>query len=136
MRRAFALLQAVWLALLIAEPAALHACEMHASGHASHAVSHAAEPAAQEHVHDGSGAQETMATPVPSAPASDFSEHCQCLGECCAAATATLASPPAIPAVALIAAVETRHAVTRDVATRAADLKLPHATAPPVALTI
>jgi hypothetical protein len=139
MRRVFSLLQAVWLALLIAEPAALHACEMHGSGHGTHAATVAAAPDAGV-AHDGhEGHHAAARASAPDyAPASGntASRHCQCLGECCAAAVATLAPTPDIPAVALIAALRSPVDAAESVERRAPDLRLPFANGPPEALTI
>ena len=129
MRRVFALLQAVWLALLIAEPASLHACDMHASGHASHAAlapTTVDDDSAHAHAHHENGPTETDdAEPSP----------CQCLGNCCAAATASLTAGPEIPAVALIAAAPASRDVETNRCARAPDLQLPFANGPPATLT-
>jgi len=132
MRRLFALLQAVWLASLIAEPAALHACEMHAAGHATHASGAMDRDAdADEHAHHG----HESADAAPSVPDDAPPSACQCLGECCAAAAAALVESPAVPAVACIAAVPTRVDIAAQRPARAADLRLPFANGPPGTLT-
>lgn len=112
-------MQAIWLALLIAEPAPLHACAMHATGHGSHGVA--------EHDHHGDHAapeQEDGAT-----------SHCQCLGDCCAAAATTFAAPVTLDEARVVAVAVYAPAARARIGARAADLQLPFATAPPVDLT-
>jgi hypothetical protein len=134
MRPFLALLQASWLALLIAEPAALHACAMHSSGHGTHTTAvvatQAANEAADDHAHHHAAAE------AASVPTDDLSDApCQCLGECCAAAVAALPAtslePASVGRVAVVPA-ETHVAVA---ALRAPDLQLPYANAPPGPLT-
>ncbi|MBX3132357.1 MAG: hypothetical protein KF689_03065 [Gemmatimonadaceae bacterium] len=141
MRRTFAVLQALWLALLIAEPANLHACDMHAGGHAAHtgpafaAAAERADATHDEHAHHGHHAESLDEDSVPPTPDDGAGSACQCLGECCAAAVAALAATPAIPvAVPVDAPAPRRSAATRAVP-RAPDLQLPFANAPPAALT-
>jgi hypothetical protein len=142
MRRFFALAQAAWLALLIAEPASLHACAMHASGHGGHAAAVAAaasDDAGSSHGghHDHQAAIE-HATIAPAAePETDqgADSACQCLGECCAATATTLSAGVSLVVARVVrVAIHTPSTRTR-VASRAADLRLPFANAPPVALT-
>ncbi|HRN54434.1 MAG TPA: hypothetical protein PK788_13140, partial [Gemmatimonadaceae bacterium] len=89
MRRVIALLQAVWLALLIAEPAALHACEMHASGHSTHDAPVVAGASVHHSGHEHAIHDDASAVPEDAGAA-----VCQCLGSCCAAATAALVPTP------------------------------------------
>lgn len=128
MRRTFALLQAAWLAMLIAEPTSLHPCPMHASGHGSHAAPAAVPAAAHEgHAHDAAHAatdSEQGATP-----------HCQCLGQCCVAAVDALGARVAIAGARIVTVAVYAPATGARIASRAADLRLPFANAPPVVLT-
>ena len=134
MRRSFALLQALWLALLIAEPFPLHACAMHAGGHGVHAAPPPAEAHADhQHHHDPAAAHaEDVAAPPIDA---ESPAVCQCLGQCCAGAVAplaaafvsTVATPSAVVPIELPGISE--HVI------RAPDLQLPFPTAPPAALT-
>lgn len=148
MRRIFALLQATWLALLIAEPASLHACAMHATGHGSHAV--AASPADgapssahdDHHQHHAPQAESAVAVDhaaivadVPADTEQGATSHCQCLGECCAAAATTLAATVSLDEARVVTVAVYAPVVRERIATRAADLRLPFANAPPVALT-
>lgn len=140
MRRFSALLLVTWLSLLIAEPAALHACAMH-DGHGHAGIEQGQQPAAgagvRSHGDHGEHADHVAPTAEPTdAPAElPDAEHCQCLGECCAAGVA------ALPLVELPASLETAlpmlavPASARGVAFRSPDLRLPPAHAPPAALT-
>lgn len=134
MRRTFALLQAVWLALLIAEPGALHACAMHGSGHGVHAVPiSTTDAAADEHAHhhaDADAPSDIASTDAPNA------EHCQCLGECCATALAALPSVNIAESRVQYVDASVAPSVARLHATRAPDLRLPFAHAPPGPLTV
>lgn len=135
MRRSFALLQALWLALLIAEPFPVHACAMHAAGHGVHAAPPPAEAHADhQHHHDPAAAHadDVAAPPIDA----ESLAVCQCLGHCCPGAVTPLAAVP-------VHAVETPGEVVPVArpaiwarATRAPDLQLPFATAPPVDLTV
>ena len=76
--RALAALMAAWLAIVMAEPAVLHACPMHGGAHA----------AASAAVQGGAGSAMTMAHDAAShasdAPAHPAHGHqCTCLGQCC-----------------------------------------------------
>lgn len=139
MRAVLSLLLACWLALLTAEPMALHACAMHSLGHGAHealAVPVATGDAAltsgdadAHHAHHAVATDEQPASPTPD------SSTCQCLGECCAAA---IAIAPASHEVRLA----TRHTRVaplftgvRAILSRAADLRLPPSQAPPGPLT-
>lgn len=148
MRRIFALVQAAWLALLIAEPASLHACAMHATGHGSHAV--AAAPAGevrapaldahhQHHAtHDGSAVaveRATVATDAQPETEQGATSHCQCLGECCAAAATALATKVSLVEARVVTVAVYAPDAHERIAARSADLRLPFANAPPVALT-
>lgn len=134
MRRCFALLQAIWLALLIAEPFPLHACAMHSGGHGVHAAPPVVDADAAHHHDDPTGLRaDDAGTPPIDA---ESPAVCQCLGQCCAGAVTPLAA-------ASVHAVETPSAVVPVVlsavserATRAPDLQLPFPTAPPAALTV
>lgn len=123
LRRAFAIGCAAWLAIMIAEPAALHVCEMHGgTGHAAVA----AEPTAA-HAH---GAHHEAT------PADQDAHACTCLGECCA-----IAHTPVLTAeIATFAPLGVRREVAFPLARVAGrvsvGLRLPFATAPPVLPTI
>ena len=126
LRRAFALLTAAWLAIAIAEPAALHACAMHGG----------AAPAASHHAHDvDHGAGHGAATEQPATPA-DTSHACTCLGDCCAVAV----TPVPTAELATFAPTTVRREVAfpaaRVAARGVAGLVLPFATAPPILPTI
>lgn len=147
MRRTFALLQAAWLALLIAEPASLHACAMHATGHGSHAVAAASaeeeRPSAPDHHHQhhASHAESAVAVDHETAAAAQpeteqgAASHCQCLGECCAATVTTLSATVSLAEARVVTVAVYAPAARARIAARAVDLVLPFANAPPVALT-
>lgn len=81
LRRLFAAACGLWLALFLAEPAALHACAMHGSGSSAHRhASHLAQGAHSTHGHE-------RAT------------TCTCIGGCCV--SATIAAPAATALVSL-----------------------------------
>lgn len=133
MRRAFALLQAVWLAVLIAEPASLHTCAMHSAGTGGH-TAHAPIPVvADEHAHHG--AHHASAASEQTDVDESAATVCQCLGECCGPTTATLPELPTVPVLgATRAAAAVVPRASSDVS-RAPDLKLPFANGPPTTLT-
>lgn len=80
-RRIFAAACGLWLALSLAEPAALHACAMHGSGSSAHShASHGALGAHSTHGHER-------------APT------CTCIGGCCV--SASIGAPAATPLAAL-----------------------------------
>ncbi len=118
LRRALALLFASWLTILIAEPAAMHVCEMHGG---------ASAPAAAEHGHHGSHA---------SMPADEGEHACTCLGDCCG----VVPTPVPTADVATFAPASIRREIAfppvRITERVVAGLRLPFATAPPVLPTI
>lgn len=87
--RAFAAVMAAWLAIVMAEPAVLHACPMHGGAHAA--------------IESGSASAMTMAHGA-AAQSSDRPSHpapghqCTCLGQCCA--PVGVAAPAALVALA------------------------------------
>jgi hypothetical protein len=103
--RAVAAVMAVWLAIVMAEPAALHSCPMHGG------LAVGASAAGQEHAvsavpHPGS-TDAAMHRGAP-APGHGGGHQCTCLGRC--AAAVGVAAPA--PRVVLTSVVET--AATRD----------------------
>jgi hypothetical protein len=117
--RAFAALFALWFAISLAEPAALHACPMHGAGsanaHAHSAMSHHA--AATEH----------------SLPDSqNAGKHCTCLGSCCAS-SANAAVPATAVSVEPVATYETERQTPTEIARAitASPFFLPYANGPP-----
>jgi len=133
MRRVLALLQAAWLALLIAEPASLHACAMHATGHAGHTTR--VDAPAQGPTEDAATHEHAHHEDAPATPDDLTQSMCQCLADCCAAAAVALFTAPDFPAVARIAATRTRVTVAAQGSARAPDLRLPFANGPPSTLT-
>lgn len=143
MRRTFALLQAAWLAMLIAEPASLHPCPMHATGHGSHAAP-ATMPAEAHEAHSHHAAHAAVPAAdeaaAPLAVAATDSEqgatpHCQCLGQCCVAAAHALTARVSIADASIVTVAVHAPATSARIASRAADLHLPFANAPPAVLT-
>jgi hypothetical protein len=93
LRRAFSAVLAVWFAIAVAEPPALHLCPMHdgAPGMArAHNVAHHAMPA---HATGGMLAHHF--------PDQQRSHQCCCLGACCASVAATVATIEPLPIPAL-----------------------------------
>jgi hypothetical protein len=79
--RTLAVVYALWFAVVLVEPAAIHTCPMHG---ALHAAMHDTMPAA-EHVHgghDGAGSSQPRGRAKP----------CTCIGACCAAVAAVIPS--------------------------------------------
>jgi hypothetical protein len=75
-KRALALLAGIWLAIVMAEPAALHSCPLHGS---------AAAGAHAGMAHDGvaHGTHGARAEQSPAhAPLRDAGHQCSCLGDC------------------------------------------------------
>ena len=68
--RALSAVLAVWFALVLVEPAALHACPPECIGHAAASAS-AADAASAHHAHS-----------APERPAPAGSHTCTCLGDC------------------------------------------------------
>jgi hypothetical protein len=85
-RRSVAALFAPWLMVVMAEPAALHTCAMHA-GHMVRMADMAASADAGHHM-DAPDADQAPGTPEHS------SHHCTCLGGCCAASPVATPSAP------------------------------------------
>jgi hypothetical protein len=86
--RVFAAVMAVWLAVVVAEPAFLHSCPMHGSAHSIAPAAVSPTTAAHEH-HAPSTASE-----APSEPVAPAGHYCTCLGDCGLATTAVI--PPAV----------------------------------------
>lgn len=84
--RAFAVVLGVWFAVVLTEPAALHACPEHGTAHHRDAQPH--KGAAHHHGADG--------TSSSSAPTSHH-QGCTCIGSCCAAPVTVI--PPAMAVV-------------------------------------
>ena len=137
--RALSAVLALWFALIMVEPAALHACPTHSGGHAaapradgapqaSHAGSHAGS-----HVGAGHAVHAADAPPAPRhAPSGDHA--CTCLGDC---AGGTAARVPTGPVARLALVTPTQVAPGRpqhEYVAAWGDFVLPFATAPPVAL--
>jgi hypothetical protein len=80
--RLFAAAFAPWLALVMAEPVALHECAMH-SGHGVQATT-----TAMAHQHGTGAHADTVPAHTPSRDAA--ANYCTCLGGCCAAAAVAL----------------------------------------------
>ena len=122
--RVLAAVFAPWFAIVMAEPAALHQCAMHAG----HAV-HVAAPA-MGHAH---GMQAHGDDTPAHAPGEDSAaRYCTCLGGCCAAA------PVAVPVASELSRIPSQvRAVPRphpveEVVSAAAEHLLPFANGPPV----
>ena len=98
--RALAAFMAAWLAIVMAEPAVLHACPTHGGAHAASMQGGRANGMTMAH---GAAAQTSEA---PAHPA--HGHQCTCLGQCCA--PVGVAAPAS--AVALVTALETD--ATRD----------------------
>jgi hypothetical protein len=90
MARVFSALFVAWFALLLVEPAMLHACPVHNAA--------AAPASGGAHSHDGHAAP----TPVPP----QAGEHCMCLGDCTQIAGAGL--PSAVTRLVVTAIVHAR----------------------------
>jgi len=141
-----AALLTAWFAVLVAEPAALHACAMHAgaTGSASHTASHAASHAASHTAHapvatsgaPGIGHQhhapESAAAGDASAP--EGSAACTCLGHCSGTAPLVLGSLAPDLRVPLVSALPRPARPTHQFLAAWVAFVLPFATAPPVAL--
>lgn len=142
--RPLAALLAAWIAVVMAEPAALHRCAMHAGAtsatgaarSAPHAAPHAAHaPVAASgaqgvgHQHD---APESASPDDASAP--DGRAACTCLGHC--SGTAPLVLGPLAPDLraSLVSALPRPYRATHEYLAAWIDFVLPFATAPPVAL--
>jgi hypothetical protein len=144
-------LLAPWLALLMAEPVALHGCAMHAApspvattaAHAAtatdagdamagmHAMSHAsatptATTAARAHL---ASTTHSSGTDAPS------HQHCDCLSGCCTSAPTSLPTLTAAALVASVASAPTQLAHPQVAALVSADHVLPFANGPPANVT-
>ena len=108
--RAVAAVMAVWLAIVMAEPAALHACPMH--GGVMHGVAGAGtrSAAGAAGASDAAAAHAAMGHDAASheRPAHGTGYQCTCLGRC----TAPVGAAAPAAAVALLPTVET--SATRD----------------------
>jgi hypothetical protein len=139
MRRLLASFLMLWVAVLAAEPAALHACAMHdGAGAAHHGASANATTSPDEHsAHTAHASSEVQAShgvlgdrsqdaPAPSVPG------CSCVGDCSAAAltplVAALVTVHEVPGTKTTVAVAT----TSLTAVTTAGLVLPFANAPPL----
>jgi hypothetical protein len=124
--RAFAALSALWLAVVLAEPAALHSCPMH------DAAFHAAGHGATDH-HAPAHRTSAEHRSRPDAPAHPGGAlHCTCHGDC--SATGQGSALPAAVTVAPAASVRVVRATTTvasAAAPRAAEHLLPFANGPP-----
>ena len=89
--RALAAVMAAWLAIVMAEPAVLHACPMHGGVGMTHAAS-AAHGVAMEMTHHAASAPADS----PAQPA--HGHQCTCLGQC--SAPVGVAAPAALVALA------------------------------------
>jgi hypothetical protein len=96
-RRALSAACGVWLAIALAEPAALHTCAMH-DAHGHSATPAPSSPVAHEHAGASHESHRHDGAPL-----------CTCVGACCAAVA--VAPPEAEPLLAFPAPV--RHAVPR-----------------------
>jgi len=135
-------LLAAWIAVLLAEPAALHACAMHSgamhargAGAAAHGASHAAHaPAAAAGSHDAdhrTHAAEEALTPGTSAP--DGRAACTCLGHC--SSTTPLVLGALAPDLAsLLPTLLHPGRLAHEYVAAWVDFVLPFATAPPLVL--
>ena len=91
LHRIFAAACGLWLALSLAQPAALHACAMHGSQHPAHA---------HDAMHAGSDASHSPSGHEPAT-------SCTCPGDCCVAAA--IAVPCASPLVVHVATTTHSH---------------------------
>lgn len=131
LRRFASLLFATWFAFLVAEPVAVHACAMHASGgHAAHGAvgeTPVADATADEHAHH----HEDHQAPTPSEDSQDEGD-CQCLLTCAAGVAPTLAGAPVVPAATVATTIVRSTVVATEAAPRAPAARLlPWANAPP-----
>jgi hypothetical protein len=129
LRRVFSLLAATWLAIAIAEPAALHVCEMHSGGATHQAAEAGSEAGPVDNAHGGHHAagHESSAPDTPDAP-----HACTCLGDCSAV---TVVLVPAAGHASFAPASVRREVATptvRVARAATAGLRLPFATAPPI----
>jgi hypothetical protein len=122
-RRAFSILSASWLVLLLAEPRVLHVCAVHADGMGSVASTH-----------DDGGHSATMPS-HGKAPSHEHSSKCTCLG------ASSYSSSVVIPSVEVSAFAEAPVAIARELpATADAPLPspspffLPYPHGPPVTI--
>jgi hypothetical protein len=131
--RPFAVLFALWFAIVLGDPGMLHTCAMH-GGHGGHGATPAAPAAATTHdahaAHGTHGAAHQSApadAPQPNAPA-----PCTCIGHCCAV---TVAAPlPTLSTVPVpVAVAQERHPLDAPAidAPAAPDRRLPFANGPP-----
>ena len=84
--RYLAVVYALWLAVVLAEPAALHACAMHDGAHGA------------AHVH-GATTMGRVPTVAHSSPERTKTPQCSCVGTCCA--TVAVAAPHASDVLSL-----------------------------------
>lgn len=114
--RVVAAMLAVWFAIAVAEPAALHTCPMH-DGVGAHGAHGAAGPS--EHADHGT-------------PERSSSRQCTCLGDCVGVAIAALpAIPPRMHVPAAVSRQRTLPATEPDALPAAPGLLLPFANGPP-----
>ena len=138
MRRLLASFLMLWVTVLAAEPAALHACAMHDGAGAAHHGASAQSASPDEHAahaaHASRGEQASQVVPgdrshgvpAPSAPG------CSCVGDCSATALTPLVAAPVtfheVPGTKTTVA----DATTSLVAVTTAGVVLPFANAPPI----
>jgi hypothetical protein len=127
-RRSIRTVFALWLAFVLTQPVAVHACAMRNG-------TLMAAPAATEHAgHTMAGATDAMASMMrhdASSPTGETTQHCHCFGECAASAAFALIPPrTAVPAPPSVLA-ETREFLAVEHSVEAPDYLRPPATAPP-----
>jgi hypothetical protein len=148
--RSLTALFALWFAVVLGDPGALHACAMHGGTHGSEVSAERAHSGERRGMHDVHGASETPAEAVQQSGhgghaghgahgATGGAEHggkapgpCTCVGHCCAASAA--ASIPVVAALespAVAAAPRAPRAAPSDDAPASPDLRLPFANGPP-----
>jgi hypothetical protein len=119
---------ALWFAVVLGDPGALHTCAMHAAGHgASHVVS------AGEHMAMHSGAAPAgVAHGSGSHSPGDGAPVCTCVGHCCAmSVVAPLPSAPTTQVAEVVAEQRDVAAEPLEAAPSQPDLRLPFGNGPP-----
>lgn len=81
--RAFAVVFGAWFAVVLAEPAALHACPQHGAAHGR-----------DTGAHDGAAHHHGADSAAPSSAPTSHHQGCTCIGFCCAPAVTVI--PPGV----------------------------------------
>lgn len=126
--RGLSALLAVWFALVVAEPAALHACPMHSAAEPSTSSADASQAAHGGHA--GHAAPSADRQAGDHRPADD-AHVCTCLGDCSGTVVASVPTATTAPVVPVRLTAVTLGRPQHEFVAAWADFVLPFATAPP-----